>query len=93
MIHVDLGLDQIIIWKFNEQTGTLTANEPHSVALPPGDGPRHFHFHPNGRWFYSIQEEGSTIVLFDYDAVKGLLSPRSNDFDAATWICRQQFLF
>jgi 6-phosphogluconolactonase (cycloisomerase 2 family) len=44
------------------------------VALPPGDGPRHFHFHPNGRWFYSIQEEGSTIVLFDYDAANGRLT-------------------
>lgn len=76
VIHVDLGLDRIIIWKFDEQTGLLTANEPHTVSLPSGDGPRHFHFHPNGRWFYSIQEEGSTIVLFDYDAAKGQLSPR-----------------
>jgi len=44
------------------------------VALPPGDGPRHFHFHPNGRWFYSLQEEGSTIVLFHYDADRGRLT-------------------
>ena len=42
----------------------------------PGDGPRHFHFHPNGRWLYSIQEEGSTVVLFDYDAATGRLTPR-----------------
>ena len=54
----------------------LTPNDPPSVSLPPGDGPRHFHFHPNGRWFYSIQEEGSTVVLFDYDAATGRLSPR-----------------
>ena len=46
------------------------------VSFPKGDGPRHFHFHPNGRWFYSIQEEGSTIVLFDYDATTGGLVPR-----------------
>jgi 6-phosphogluconolactonase (cycloisomerase 2 family) len=44
--------------------------------VPPGDGPRHFFFHPNGRWCYSVQEEGSTIVLFDYDAAAGRLSPR-----------------
>ena len=54
----------------------LTPNDPPSVSLPPGDGPRHFHFHPNGRWFYSIQEEGSTIVLFDYDAATGRLTAR-----------------
>jgi 6-phosphogluconolactonase len=76
VFHADLGLDQIFIWKFDEQKGVLTPNDPPAVSLPPGDGPRHFHFHPNGRWFYSIQEEGSTIVLFDYDAAKGRLAAR-----------------
>jgi 6-phosphogluconolactonase len=76
VLHVDLGLDQIFVWKFDDQTGMLTANDPPAVSLPPGDGPRHFHFHPNGRWFYSIQEEGSTIVLFDYDAAAGRLTAR-----------------
>ena len=54
----------------------LSPAETPSVALPPGDGPRHFHFHPNGRWFYSIQEEGSNLVLFDYNADNGQLTPR-----------------
>jgi 6-phosphogluconolactonase len=69
----DLGLDQILVWKFDDVKGTLTPNDPPSVALPPGDGPRHFVFHPNGRWFYSLQEEASTLVTFDYDAVNGRL--------------------
>ena len=76
VLHVDLGLDKIFVWKFDEQKGVLTAGETPAVSLPPGDGPRHFHFHPNGRWFYSIQEEGSTIVLFDYDTATGRLSSR-----------------
>ncbi len=76
VLHADLGLDQIFLWKFDEKKGALTPNEPATIALPPGDGPRHFHFHPNGRWFYSIQEEGSTIVLFDYDAQMGRLAQR-----------------
>lgn len=76
VLHVDLGLDQIFVWKFDEQKGVLTPSDPPAVSLPPGDGPRHFHFHPNGRWFYSIQEEGSTVVLFDYDATKGRLTAR-----------------
>jgi len=76
VLHVDLGLDKIFIWRFDLETGKLAPNEPAFVSLPPGDGPRHFHFHPNGRWFYSIQEEGSTIVLFDYDADAGRLTPR-----------------
>ncbi len=76
VIHIDLGLDKIFLWKFNDKAGKLIANTPPSISLPPGDGPRHFHFHPNGRWFYSIQEEGSTIVLFDYEAKTGTLSAR-----------------
>jgi 6-phosphogluconolactonase len=76
VISSDLGLDQILVWKFDAEKGMLTPNEPASTALPPGDGPRHFAFHPSGRWFYSLQEEGSTIVLFDYDGEKGRLSER-----------------
>ena len=76
VLHVDLGLDQIFVWKFDAQKGVLTPAETPAVTLPPGDGPRHFHFHPNGRWLYSIQEEGSTVVLFDYHAATGRLSAR-----------------
>jgi 6-phosphogluconolactonase len=75
-ISTDLGLDQIKVWKFDAGAGTLTPNDPPHVSLPPGDGPRHFDFHPNGRWLYSLQEEGSNVVLFDYDAAKGHLKSR-----------------
>jgi 6-phosphogluconolactonase len=76
VLHVDLGLDCIFSWKFDAKNGTLAPNDPASVSLPAGDGPRHFHFHPNGKWLYSIQEEGSTVVLFDYDADTGRLASR-----------------
>jgi 6-phosphogluconolactonase (cycloisomerase 2 family) len=76
VLHADLGLDTIFVWKFDEKKGVLTANDPPAAPLPPGDGPRHFHFHPNGRWLYSVQEEGSTVVLFDYDAAAGQLAAR-----------------
>lgn len=76
VLHVDLGLDKIFVWTLDEHKGVLTPSESPAVSLPSGDGPRHFHFHPNGRWLYSIQEEGSTIVLFDYDAATGRLASR-----------------
>lgn len=76
VLHVDLGLDKIFVWKFDVSTQKLTPNDPPAVSLPPGDGPRHFYFHPNGRWLYSLQEEGSTIVLFDYDSKMGRLKTR-----------------
>jgi len=73
VMAADLALDQILIWKFDVERGKLSPNNPPSVALPPGDGPRHFAFHPSGRWFYSLQEEGSTLVTFDYNAESGRL--------------------
>jgi 6-phosphogluconolactonase len=76
VLSTDLALDRILVWKFDVEKGTLTPNDPASVSLPAGDGPRHFAFHPNGRWMYSLQEEASTLVLFDYDAARGRLTAR-----------------
>lgn len=75
-LSADLGLDKLLIWKFDEHTGVLSPNDPPDVPLPPGDGPRHFAFHPNTRWLYSLQEEGSNLVVFDYDGVTGRLKHR-----------------
>ncbi|MBL8808647.1 MAG: lactonase family protein, partial [Planctomycetaceae bacterium] len=76
VLHVDLGEDRIYVWEFDAVAGKLKPAATPFVTLPAGDGPRHFHFHPNGKWFYSIQEEGSTLVLFDYDAATGSLGER-----------------
>jgi len=74
VISTDLGLDQILVWKFDARAGVLSPSDPAAIALPPGDGPRHFAFHPNWRWFYSLQEEASNIVMFDYDPAQGRLT-------------------
>src|SRR5213595_271740 len=76
VVHVDAGLDRIYVWKFDSEKGLLTPNDPAYLALPAGDGPRHFTFHPNGRWLFSLQEEGSTLVAFDYDAATRRLTPK-----------------
>jgi 6-phosphogluconolactonase (cycloisomerase 2 family) len=76
VFSTDLGLDQILAWRFDAEKGTLTPNDPPSVSLPAGDGPRHFAFHPKGRWLYSLQEEASTVVTFDYDAANGRLTAK-----------------
>jgi len=72
----DLALDKIFIWKFDVQKGTLTANDPPTVPLPPGDGPRHCVFQANGKRLYSLQEQGSTLVLFDFDPTSGRLTAK-----------------
>lgn len=75
VISTDLGMDKILIWNIDLDKGKLTPNNPPSASAPPGDGPRHFVFHPNSRWFYCIQEEGSSIVVYDY-ASNGSLSQK-----------------
>ncbi len=71
----DLGLDQLFVYRFDEQTGALTPNTPAFAAIAPGSGPRHVRFHPNGRWVYLINEMASTIVAFAWDARQGTLAP------------------
>jgi 6-phosphogluconolactonase len=70
----DLGLDKVMIYRFDPAKGTLTANDPPAADVAPGSGPRHFAFHPNGKNAYVINEMKMTITAFNYDAEKGVLS-------------------
>lgn len=70
----DLGLDRIFIYRFDPEKGTLTASDPPTVKLPPGAGPRHFAFHPDGRRAYVINELNSTLTAFTYDPERGTLT-------------------
>jgi 6-phosphogluconolactonase (cycloisomerase 2 family) len=69
----DLGLDLTIIWAFDKVNGKLSS--PKTFPSSAGAGPRHFVFHPNGKWFYSLNEEASTLAFMTYDATHGSLSP------------------
>ena len=74
IVHADLGQDRLYSWTLQRADGKLIANSPGFVSLPPGDGPRHFAFHPNGRWLYCAQEEASTLTFFGYEPGTGLLT-------------------
>ncbi len=70
----DLGLDQVVVYKFDAAAGTIA---PHGKGIvPPGSGPRHMKFHPGGKWIYVLNELGLTVTLFDYDANSGTMSPK-----------------
>ena len=73
VIANDLGLDRTLIWAFDSTAGKLL--NPRSVPSSAGAGPRHFAFHPNRRWFYSLNEESSTIAVMSYDETTGALVP------------------
>ncbi len=69
----DLGLDKIKIYRFNATTGELTPNDPPFARVPDGGGPRHFAFHPNGKFAYCNNEMLLSVNLFTYDADAGRL--------------------
>jgi 6-phosphogluconolactonase len=69
----DLGIDKVMIYKFDAENGKLIPNKPAFVQLTPGSGPRHLVFHPNGKFAFLISELASTITTFAYDRNKGAL--------------------
>ena len=69
----DLGLDQVLVYAFDPQAGTLARHEPPFAKVTPGAGPRHFAFRPDGKFAYVINELGNTITVFEYAADKGVL--------------------
>src|SRR4030095_2724227 len=70
----DLGLDQILVYRFDPHHGYLQPNAPPYVALAPGSGPRHFTFHPNGLYGYVINEILCTVTAFRYNPMRGVLT-------------------
>ena len=70
----DLGTDRVYIHRFDPVVGTLTPAMPDSVALPPGSGPRHFAFAPDGSRAFVINEILSTLTGFTVDRKTGALA-------------------
>src|SRR5262249_7748111 len=68
-----LGLDKVLIYKYDAEKGTLEPNDPPAGEVPPGGGPRHFAFHPNGKLAFVCDEMTSAVTPFAYDASKGAL--------------------
>jgi 6-phosphogluconolactonase len=72
-VAADLGLDKLLVYRFDSANGTLTPNDPPSASVKPGAGPRHFAFHPKGTSAYVINEMQSTVTAFSYDSGRGVL--------------------
>lgn len=70
----DLGIDKIMIYKLEAEKGTIVPNDPAFAKLKPGAGPRHFTFHPNGKFAYVINELACTVTAFTYEPASGALS-------------------
>src|SRR5258708_2764867 len=65
---VDLGIDKIMMYRFDAKNGCLTPNAAPNIDLEPGAGPRLVVFHPNGQFAYVMQEVIGAVTVFAHDA-------------------------
>lgn len=75
-ISADLGADRLFVYRYD--AGTLTPGPVPSVAAEPGAGPRHFAFHPGGRFGFAANELSSTLTAYAWDAARGELRTLSS---------------
>jgi 6-phosphogluconolactonase len=73
VLSADLGLDELLVYRFDAAHGTLKPNNPPFAKIHAGAGPRHFAISPNGKFVYVIAEMGSMITAFSYNAAHGTL--------------------
>lgn len=64
----DLGLDQVLVYRYDAARGTLRAADPPFVAAKPGAGPRHFAFAPDQRRAYVVNEMAQTVTVYRHDS-------------------------
>lgn len=89
VLAADLGIDQVRVYPFDDETGRLDTADVRAVSTPPGTGPRHLAFHPNGDYVYLVGELSGTVTAYEYDAEDGqldevqTLSTVPEDFDGA----------
>jgi 6-phosphogluconolactonase len=74
VLAADLGTDRLYVYPFDPATGMGTKALETSAKLAPGSGPRHFAFHPGGRFVYVINEILSTVTAFSYTAASGRMN-------------------
>ena len=75
LLVADLGLDRVMVYRFDPTTGAVAPNDPPFGSVPAGAGARHLLFHPNGRYLYTIDEMQSAVTTFSWDAARGALEP------------------
>jgi 6-phosphogluconolactonase len=72
----DLGLDKLLVYRFNAGEGSLTSTSFKSAGLAPGAGPRHIALPPSGKFVYVVNEMASTVTVFAYEPSMGKLTEK-----------------
>jgi 6-phosphogluconolactonase len=67
----DLGLDEVLVYRFDAKTGSLAPHDPPYIKMTPGSGPRHFTFSPDGESAYVLNEMSAMVTSLSYDRALG----------------------
>lgn len=68
IFFADLGADKIRAYKFDsEKNQPLQMSSQPYIKTSLGSGPRHFTFHPNGKFAYCIEEMGGAVDVYRYE--------------------------
>lgn len=70
----DLGTDNIYTYSIDLKEGKINPAAPPATTVVPGAGPRHFAFHPSGKFAYSAEELTSTVAAFAVNQTTGALT-------------------
>lgn len=73
-IFSDLGMDEVVVYRFDASKSTITPNNPPFVKVKAGSGPRHFALHPKKPFAYGINELGSTVTTYKWAPKTGELT-------------------
>jgi 6-phosphogluconolactonase len=73
VLTADLGADRVFVYPYDRKARQLGAAAATSVSVPPGTGPRHMVFHPNGRLVFLISELIPEVRAYRWDAQHGRL--------------------
>jgi 6-phosphogluconolactonase len=74
VLVADLGLDKVMVYRFDAVKGTLAPNDPPFAQIAPGSGPRHMAFRPDGKFIYALSEMNATVTVFAYNSGRGNLN-------------------
>jgi 6-phosphogluconolactonase len=76
----DLGLDKVLIFRFDADTGKLSPPDPPFATVYPGGGPRHFTFDPAGKYGYQLSEMSGIVDVYRWAPAQGTLTPIQRAF-------------
>jgi 6-phosphogluconolactonase len=97
VLATSLGGGHILQFRFSADTGTLSPNEPHALAMRTEAGPRHLAFHPHAPFAVLLNELDASLDVLALDRERGTFTPKQTlstlppGFSGEPWAAELRF--